>query len=54
MNFNNLKCVSDNVNLNHYMKLYKYVIDNMQNPNWLGTFTKKEIKDILKNGGKIL
>lgn len=53
MEFNKLKCVSDNVNLNHYMKLYKYVIDNMQNKEWLGTFTKKEIKDILKEGGKI-
>lgn len=53
MNFNDLKCVNKNVNLNHYMKLYKYVIDNMKNPEWLGTFTKQEIKDILKDGGKI-
>lgn len=53
MDFNNLKCVSENVNLNHYMKLYKYVRDNMTHPEWLGTFTKDEIKDILSNGGKI-
>ena len=53
MDFNKLKCISDNVNIKHYMKLYKYVRDNMPNPEWLGTFTKEEINDILSNGGKI-
>ena len=53
MDFNNLKCVSNKVNLNDYFKLYHYVRDNMQNPEWLGTFTKEEIKDILSEGGKI-
>ena len=53
MDFNELLCVSDNVNLKDYFKLYKYVRDNMPNPEWLGTFTKKEIKDILSSGGKI-
>lgn len=53
MNFNKLVCISDNINLNHYMKLYKYVQDNMDNPEWLGIFTKKEIKEILNNDGKI-
>jgi len=53
MNFNELKCVSNNVNLNDYFKLYKYVRDNMRHPEWLGTFSLNEIKDILSNGGKI-
>ena len=48
-----LKAVSNNINLDDYLKLYKYVRDNMKYPNWLGTFTKEEIIDILNNGGKI-
>ena len=39
----NLNCVSKNVNLDDYLYLYKYVRDNMENPEWLGTFTKEEI-----------
>lgn len=50
---NKLKCVSDNVNLDDYLYLYKYVRDNMEHPEWLGTFTREEIIDILNNGGKI-
>ncbi|MGM9834942.1 MAG: hypothetical protein ACI31M_04115 [Bacilli bacterium] len=53
MKFENLKCVSDNVNLNDYLKLYTYVRENMHNPEWLGTFSKSEIKEILSIGGKI-
>lgn len=49
----NYKCVSGNVNLNDYLKLYKYVRDNMEHPEWLGTFTKEEIEEILHAGGKI-
>lgn len=45
--------VSDNVDIDEYLCLYKYVRDNMEHPEWLGTFSKKEIKDILKTGGKI-
>ena len=49
----NLNCVSKNVNLEDYLYLYKYVRDNMENPEWLGTFTKEEIIEILNNKGKI-
>ena len=42
-----LKCVNENVNLKDYLHLYKYVRDNMDHPEWLGTFTKEEIIDIL-------
>ena len=48
-----LKCVYENVDLKDYLHLYKYVRDNMEHPEWLGTFTKEEIIDILNNGGKI-
>lgn len=51
--FNNLICVSDGVNLDDYLKLCKFVRDNMEHPDWLGVFTKEEIIDILNNGGKI-
>ena len=53
MKLTDLKEVSDNVNLDDYLYLYKYVRDNMEHPEWLGTFTLDEIKEILNNGGKI-
>lgn len=53
MKLENLKCCNEYVNLDEYLKLYKYVRDNMEHPEWLGTFTKEEIEDILSNGGKI-
>ncbi len=49
----NLKCVNENVSLDDYLKLYKYVRDNMEHPEWLGTFTRDEIIEILNVGGKI-
>lgn len=53
MKLTDLKEISNNVNLDEYLYLYNYVRDNMEHPEWLGTFTKKEIEDILKIGGKI-
>ena len=53
MKLTDLKEVSNNVNLDEYLYLYNYVRDNMDHPEWLGTFTKDEIKEILNNGGKI-
>ena len=53
MNFEDLACIDAYVNLDEYLQLYKYVRDNMEHPEWLGTFTKNEIIDILNNGGKI-
>lgn len=48
-----LYCVNENVNLDDYLKLYKYVKDNMESPSWLGDFTKEEIEELLKVGAKI-
>ena len=48
-----LKEVSNNINIDEYLYLYNYVRDNMEHPEWLGTFTKEEIEKILKIGGKI-
>ena len=53
MKLEELKEINENVNLDEYLLLYNYVRDNMPHPEWLGTFTKKEIEDILKAGGKI-
>ena len=53
MKLTDLREVSNNVNLEEYLFLYKYVRDNMEHPEWLGTFTLDEIKEILNNDGKI-
>lgn len=53
MKLDSFYCVSENVNLDDYLKLYKYVKDNMKNPEWLGDFTRSEIEDILKEKSKI-
>lgn len=50
---NDLQEVSNNVNLDDYLSLYQYVREHMENPEWLGTFTREEIVDILKIGGRI-
>lgn len=53
MKLSDLYCECNNVNLDDYLKLYKYVKDNMIYPNWMGDFTKEEIEDLLKVKGKI-
>ena len=53
MKLTDLREVSNNVNLNEYLYLYNYVRDNMEHPEWLGTFTLDEINEILSIGGKI-
>ncbi len=53
MKLSDLKVVSNNINIDEYLYLYNYVRDNMEHPEWLGTFTKEEVEEILENGGKI-
>ena len=53
MKLKDLKEVSENVNLEDYLELYQDVRNNMEHPEWLGTFQKEEIEDILNKGGKI-
>ena len=53
MKLSAFKEISNNVNLDEYLSLYNYVRDNMEHPEWLGTFTKEELEEILKIGGKI-
>ena len=51
MKFENLRCINDNVNLDDYLKLDAYVRENMQNQEWLGTFSEDEVKETLWNKG---
>ncbi len=53
MKLSDLREVNENIDLDDYLYLYNYVRDNMINPEWLGTFTKEEINEILGTGGKI-
>lgn len=53
MKLSELREVSENVDLEEYLYLYNYVRDNMEHPEWLGTFKKEEIEELLKIGGKI-
>jgi len=53
MKLSDLVCVNENVNLDDYLELYDFVRDNMEHPEWLGTFSREEIIDIINNGGKI-
>lgn len=53
MKLEELRCESKNIILDDYYKLYNYVRNNMENPEWLGYIPKKETIEILKNNGKI-
>lgn len=53
MKLKDLREVSENVNLDEYLELYKYVRDNMEHKEWLGTFERNEIEELLSIGGKI-
>ena len=53
MKLTDLKGIDNNINLDDYLFLYNYVRNNMEHPEWLGTFTLEEIKEILSIGGKI-
>ena len=47
MKLTDLKEVSNNVNIDEYLSLYKYVRDNIEHPEWLEIFTYNEIEEIL-------
>jgi RimJ/RimL family protein N-acetyltransferase len=53
MNFKKLNCISENIDLQDYYKLYDFVRDNMKHPEWLGYIPINETKIILSKGGKI-
>ena len=53
MRLNELKCNSDNINLDEYIEFRKQVKDNMEHPDWLGDFLKEDLTFLLQNGSKI-
>ena len=53
MKLSDLKEFSENIDLDEYLNLYNYVHNNMEHPEWLGTFSKSEIEELLNIGGKI-
>ena len=46
-------CQTKNNDLNKYLEFYQEVRDNMEHPEWLGTFTKEELEMLLNNGAKL-
>lgn len=53
MLLDDLICINENVNLGKYLKFKDIVEKNMPHPDWLGDFTKKDLKKLLKNNAKI-
>ena len=53
MELKNFNCVSKNHNIDEYLEFYNEVRNNMEHPEWLGTFTKEEIEKLLSIGGKL-
>ena len=53
MKLNELKSISDNINLDEYIKFREYVKMHMEHPEWLGDFTKEDLINMLNNNSKI-
>ena len=53
INLTNLKCVSENINLNKYIEFRDIVKSNMEHPEWLGDLTKEDLSNMLNCGSKI-
>lgn len=53
MELSDLKCIDENINVEEYLDFYQIVRDSIEDPEWLGLFTKEKILNILKQGGKI-
>ena len=48
-----LKCISENIDLDEYIEFRQLVLDSMPHPEWLGDFSKDDLKYLLDNGSKI-
>lgn len=53
MKLEELRCISNNIDLNEYFTFKKLVKDNMIHPDWLREYTKEDIENQLNNGAKI-
>lgn len=53
MNLNELKCINENIDIDKYIEFREYVKSNMEHSEWLGDFSREDLKFILNNGSKI-
>ncbi len=53
MKLENLTCISENINIDEYIEFREYVKNNMEYPDWLGDFSKKDLGEMLENSSKI-
>ena len=53
MKLNELICINDNIDLDEYIKFRELVKENMENPEWLGDFSKEDLIELLNNNSKI-
>ena len=53
MKLEDLVCVSDNVDLDEYIKFRDEVKSHMEHPEWLGNFTKEELIELLNRDSKL-
>lgn len=48
-----LRCVSENIDLDYYIEFRESVRSRMNNPEWLGEIPKEGLEEMLSIGGKI-
>ena len=53
MKLKELKCINENINLDEYIEFRERVKQNMEHPEWLGDFSKEDLKNMLNNNSKI-
>lgn len=53
MKLDDLMCISDNLNLDEYIRCRELVKVSMIEPSWLGDFSKEKLLELLDDGAKI-
>ena len=53
MKLKELKVINENINLDEYIEFRERVKHNMGHPEWLGDFSKEDLKNLLNNNSKI-
>ena len=50
---NELKAISDNINLDEYIEFRESIKKEMKHPEWLGDFSKKDLINLINSNSKI-
>lgn len=53
MKLKELICMSENIDIDKYIEFREYVKSNMENPDWLGDFSKVDLINLVNNKSKI-